>query len=205
MCSTILNLLLKIILRRNNLDNLLVDDFVKKLLRLALIFMSVLTGSAEAEDGFVTTPYFNWKALRLADAVKEIRGNGSRVIAVFTEPECGYCRKYEKTLAQVDNVTIYRFLIPLDARNTRASEIIWCAGNSNEVRLQQLHLAMQRRPTSSSTEKCSNPIAENIRFARKYDIYLTPTTIGADGRLVQGYLPLANLEQWLDGRGAFDK
>ncbi len=161
--------------------------------------------SAGADDGFATTPFFNWKALRLADAVKEIRGNGSRVIAVFTEPECGYCRKYEKTLAQVDNVTIYRFLIPLDARNARASETIWCAGDNNEVRLQQLHLAMQRRPTSSSTEKCSNPIAENIRFARKYDIYLTPTTIGADGRLVQGYLPLSNLEQWLDGRGAFEK
>ena len=158
-----------------------------------------------ADDGFSTTPIFNWKALRLADAVKEIRGDGSRVIAVFTEPECGYCRKYEKTLAQIDNITIYRFLIPLDTRNTRASETIWCAGGTNDVRLQQLHLAMQRRQSAISNDHCRNPIADNVRFARKHDIYLTPTTIGSDGRLVQGYLPLTNLEQWLAGRGAFEK
>lgn len=157
-----------------------------------------------ADDSF-DVPHFNWAALQISDAVKEVRGDGSRVLAVFTEPECGYCRKYEKTLAQIDNVTIYRFLMPLDPANTQRSVAIWCSGNSNQERLDALLTMMRDRSHPIGSVSCSNPIEANMRFARKHDIYLTPTTIGRDGRVIQGYLPLANLVRWLSGRGAFEK
>ncbi len=156
-----------------------------------------------AEDKGFDSLHFNWSALRLADAIKEVRGDGSRVIAVFTEPECGYCRKYEKTLAQVENVTIYRFLIPLDPNRSRASVAVWCAGDTDEQRLEALTATMQNRERNIASVRCANPVSANVRFAKQQDIYLTPTTIGADGRIVQGYLPLANLEKWLSGKGAF--
>lgn len=178
---------------------------MKKSLLWLTFFMGMQVNAIASDSSFSDIPYFNWKALRLADAVKEVRGDGSRKIAVFTEPECGYCRKYEKTLEKVDNVTIYRFLMPLDTKSMARSIELWCSGKTNTERLNHLLVAMHDRQVRFKTESCINPIADNMRFGKKYDIYLTPTTIGADGRLVQGYLPLANLERWLSGRGAFDK
>ena len=176
---------------------------MKKSLLWLTVVMGIQVNVFASDSSFSDIPYFNWKALRLADAVKEVRGDGSRTIAVFTEPECGYCRQYEKTLEKIDNVTIYRFLMPLDARNTRRSESVWCAGRTNDERLNALRLVMRDRAAQLQDTSCSNPVSENIRFGKKFDIYLTPTTIGSDGRLVQGYLPLANLERWLSGKGAF--
>lgn len=186
-------------------DHLCCETGVKKTLLWLTFIVGINAHCLASENSFADTPYFNWKALRLADAVKETRGDGSRVIAVFTEPECGYCRQYEKSLEKVDNITIYRFLMPLDQRNIKNSVAIWCSGSNNAERLQNLHRAMRERSRALDATVCNNPIAENIKFARQNDVYLTPTTIGADGRLVQGYLPLANLERWLSGRGAFDK
>lgn len=174
----------------------------KALISLVLVLLTAVNAIA-SDNSFSDTPYFNWKALRLADAIKETKGNGARVIAVFTAPECGYCRKYEKTLEKVDNVTIYRFLMPLDPASMKRSIDLWCSGHDNDERLHHLLKAMHDRTARYSAVSCANPIAENVRFGKKYDIYMTPTTIGADGRLVQGYLPLANLERWLSGRGAF--
>lgn len=178
---------------------------MKKILLVAAFFVGMQGYTFGSDNSLTDIPYFNWKALRLADAIKEIRGDGSRKIAVFTEPECGYCRKYEKSLEKIDNVTIYRFLMPLDNRNMARSEELWCSGKTNEDRLNNLRVAMHDRQVRFTSDSCSNPIAENMRFGKKYDIFLTPTTIGSDGRLVQGYLPLSNLERWLSGRGAFDK
>lgn len=178
---------------------------VKKRLLTALFFLNVSANVLAAPDPFADKSYFNWKALQLADAIKEVRGDGSRVFAVFTEPACGYCRKYEKTLDQLDNVTIYRFLVPLDSSNMSRSIDIWCSGDTNEIRLQKLRVEMRESASFFKNTKCKNPIEQNVRFARQYDIYMTPTTIGADGRLVQGYLPLSNIERWLSGKGAFDK
>ncbi|MFM7123176.1 MAG: DsbC family protein [Fluviibacter sp.] len=178
---------------------------MKKSLLWLTFFLGIHANAFASDNSLSDIPYFNWKALRLADAVKEIRGDGSRVLAVFTEPECGYCRKYEKSLEKVDNVTIYRFLMPLDPKNMARSIAIWCSGTTNQDRLKNLHVAMHDRSVVLPRDDCVNPIAENMKFAKKYDIYLTPTTIGSDGRLVQGYLPLVNLEKWLSGRGAFDK
>lgn len=170
---------------------------------MAMLSLQTVAFAGTADDKAFDSFHFNWTALRLADAIKEVRGDGSRVIAVFTEPECGYCRKYEQTLAQVENVTIYRFLIPLDLNRSRASVTIWCSGDSDKPRLEALVEAMRNRGHISGPHLCVNPIATNVRFARQQNIYLTPTTIGADGRIVQGYLPLINLEQWLSGKGAF--
>lgn len=187
----------------NNSPMIRHHSFFKSVLLFAALSLPAAAFSSAADDKAFDSLHFNWKALRLADAIKEVRGDGARVIAVFTEPECGYCRKYEKTLAQVDNVTIYRFLMPLDLNRSRASVTVWCAGDTDEQRLEALTVAMQNRGRIAGPDRCANPITANVRFAKQQNIYLTPTTIGADGRIVQGYLPLVNLEQWLSGKGAF--
>ena len=127
----------------NNSPMIRHHSFFKSVLLFAALSLPAAAFSSAADDKAFDSLHFNWKALRLADAIKEVRGDGARVIAVFTEPECGYCRKYEKTLAQVDNVTIYRFLMPLDPNRSRASVTVWCAGDTDEQRLEALTVAMQ--------------------------------------------------------------
>ena len=71
-----------------------------------------------------------WSDLPQAQAFKVVRGNGSRQIAVFSDPNCGYCKRLEKTLQQLDNVTIYNYLIPiLSADSALKSKQIWCAAD----------------------------------------------------------------------------
>jgi thiol:disulfide interchange protein DsbC len=75
-----------------------------------------------------------WSELPQAQAFKVIRGNGSRQIAVFSDPNCGYCKRLEKTLQQLDNVTIYNYLIPiLSADSSLKSKQIWCASDQQKV------------------------------------------------------------------------
>ena len=159
-------------------------------------------GASANEDAFDIS-YFNWKSLRLSDAIVETRGDGAKKIAVFTDPDCGYCRKYEKSLSQVDNVTIYRFLTPISEVSHRKSVQIWCSSADNAVRLENLRLVMQGARLALPDIRCANPVEANIRFARAQELYFTPSTANQDGRIAKGYLPLENLQRWLSGKSAF--
>lgn len=159
-------------------------------------------GASVKDDAF-DVPYFNWKSLHLSDAIVETRGEGNRKIAVFTDPDCGYCRKYEKSLAQIDNVTIYRFLIPLSSSSHRKSVRIWCSGQDNATRLENLKSVMNGERVVLPEADCVNPLQDNIRFARAQELYFTPSTVNQDGRIAKGYLPLENLQRWLSGKSAF--
>ena len=55
----------------------------------------------------------DFSILPLDDAVKQVRGNGKRVIATFEDPNCGYCKKLAKELNGLKDVTIYTFLMPI--------------------------------------------------------------------------------------------
>lgn len=181
-----------------------------KAIQIALLTSIQLLGGsvsygASMKDDVFDSSYFNWKSLQLSDAIVEVRGAGNRKIAVFTDPDCGYCRKYENSLAQVDNVTIYRFLTPITETSKRKSIQIWCSGPDNATRLDNLRAIMNgERTTQALPEKaCTNPIQANIRFAQAQDLYFTPSTANKDGRIAKGYLPLENLQRWLSGKPAF--
>lgn len=169
---------------------------------LQLCWVGSVCAAAPADAAF-DMPYFNWQSLQLSDAIMEIRGNGSRKIAVFTDPDCGYCRKYEQTLAQADNLTIYRFLTPISESGTRKSVQIWCSSADNRVRLQVLQAVMRGEPMALPKGDCPNPVQSNVRFAKSQDIYFTPSTVNRDGRIAKGYLPFENFQRWLSGKPAF--
>ena len=169
---------------------------------LTLLQLCSVCAAASADAPF-ESPHFNWQSLQLSDAIVEVRGNGARRIAVFTDPDCGYCRKYEQTLAQADNLTIYRFLTPISESGARKSVQIWCSSTSNRMRLQALQAAMRGEQIALSKSDCQSPIQSNVRFAKSQGIYFTPSTVNSDGRIAQGYLPLENLQRWLSGKAAF--
>lgn len=132
--------------------------------------------------------------LPLKDAFKIVRGNGKRKLAVFEDPNCGYCKVFEKDLRNVKDVTVYVFLYPiLGADSHTKSRDIWCAKNKAAV----WNAWMVDGVKPSSAECDTAPLQRNVAFGRKYNITGTPTLIFADGSRAPGALPAAQVEKML--------
>jgi thiol:disulfide interchange protein DsbC len=72
--------------------------------------------------------------LPLESALKMVKGDGKRVIAVFEDPNCGYCKRFRKTLAGMDNITVYTFLYNiLSEDSTVKSKNVWCSADRNKA------------------------------------------------------------------------
>jgi len=135
-----------------------------------------------------------WSELPQAQAFKVVRGNGSRQIAVFSDPNCGYCKRLEKTLQQLDNVTIYNYLIPiLSADSALKSKQIWCAADQQKV----WNDWMLNNLAPSGKSDCANPIDKNLTLAKNYGINGTPTIFFTDGSRFPGAVQLADIEKKL--------
>ena len=135
-----------------------------------------------------------WSELPQAQAFKVVRGNGSRQIAVFSDPNCGYCKRLEKTLQQLDNVTIYNYLIPiLSADSALKSKQIWCAADQQKV----WNDWMLNNLGPSGKSDCANPIDRNLTLAKNYGINGTPTIFFTDGSRFPGAVQLVDIEKKL--------
>jgi len=135
-----------------------------------------------------------WSELPQAQAFKVVRGNGSRQIAVFSDPNCGYCKRLEKTLQQLDNVTIYNYLIPiLSADSALKSKQIWCAADQQKV----WNDWMLNNLGPSGKSDCANPIDKNLTLAKNYGINGTPTIFFTDGSRFPGAVQLTDIEKKL--------
>ena len=128
--------------------------------------------------------------LPLADAIKTVRGNGQRKVAVFSDPNCIYCKQLEPELAGIDNVTVYTFLVPFQGETRPVA--IWCSADRERAWRQwmlQADASLQQ-PTAS----CEHPIARNLELARRLGVQGTPTLIWADGTRTDGYVGRQVLE-----------
>ena len=135
-----------------------------------------------------------WSDLPQAQAFKVVRGNGSRQIAVFSDPNCGYCKRLEKTLQQLDNVTIYNYLIPiLSADSALKSKQIWCAADQQKIWTDW----MLNNLGPSGKSDCANPIDKNMALAKNYGINGTPTIFFTDGSRFPGAVQLVDIEKKL--------
>ena len=133
--------------------------------------------------------------LPLERAIKQVRGDGKRVLATFEDPNCGYCKRLAKDLSKLDNVTIYTFLYPiLSEDSARKSRQIWCAAD----RAKAWNDWMIDGKAPAAKEDCdTSPIGKNQEFGRKLNISGTPTIFFADGERVPGAMPLPRIEQKL--------
>lgn len=133
--------------------------------------------------------------LPLKDAIVIKRGTGARKLAVFEDPNCGYCKRFEADLEKINHVTIYLFLYPiLGADSTEKSKAIWCS--ADKVRAWQDWMLMQVPPKSSG--KCNaDAISRNVAFGQKHRITGTPSIFLADGMRIPGAITAAQLEQLL--------
>jgi thiol:disulfide interchange protein DsbC len=121
-----------------------------------------------------------------------VRGNGSRQLAVFADPNCGYCKRLEKTFQQLDNVTVYTFLLPiLSADSMQKSKQIWCSSDATKAWTDWTI----NNTTPSGKGECNTPIDKNLAIAKSYGITGTPTIFFTDGARFPGAVQLSDIEK----------
>ena len=134
---------------------------------------------------------FNTLPLNLA--VKKVKGNGQRKMAYFTDPNCGFCRKLEKELSQVNDVTLYLFMYPIFQGSAEIVRNVHCA--KDPVKAWDALMLKGKAPATAS---CKTPTDQVMALAKKLRVNGTPNLIFADGTQVPGYLPAAELEKHLN-------
>jgi thiol:disulfide interchange protein DsbC len=138
-----------------------------------------------------------FEALPLDLAVKVQRGNGKRVLAMFTDPYCPACRQFERTLAQIDDITVYVFMYPvIRPQNADHSRAVWCSPDRAKAWLELAAAPQPKIPDAAPS--CANPVDKVIETGHKLGVNSTPTLILANGERVSGGLAAADLKDLLD-------
>jgi thiol:disulfide interchange protein DsbC len=136
----------------------------------------------------------DFSSLPLADAFTIVRGDGKRKLAVFEDPNCPYCKRFERDLQKVDNVTIYMFLYPiLGPDSIDKSHHIWCAKDRGKAWQQVMVENRPLAPASCDTA----PVERNVAFGHKHKITGTPTLLFTDGKRVPGAISAADVDKML--------
>ncbi|CAB3790640.1 putative thiol:disulfide interchange protein DsbC [Paraburkholderia caffeinitolerans] len=137
----------------------------------------------------------DFSKLPLENAVKVVKGNGKRQMAVFSDPNCPYCHQLESTLKSIDNVTVYTFLYPvLSEDSTTKSKSIWCS--ADRAKAWESWMIDRKAPTAAGT--CNTAaIDSNLKLGAKMNVTGTPTVILADGTRLPGAVSADRLESAL--------
>lgn len=137
-----------------------------------------------------------WDALPLKDAMVIKQGNGQRKLAVFVDPNCGYCKRFERDLQAVKDVTVYTFLYPiLGADSTAKSRDIWCSKDA--AKSWRGWMIDGATPAKVMGACDTAAIDRNVAFGRKHRVLGTPALFFEDGSRKPGALPGAEVERLL--------
>ena len=138
----------------------------------------------------------DFASLPLDSAVKIVRGNGSRKVAIFADPNCGYCKRFERDLIGISDITVYLFLYPILAPDSmQKSKAVWCAPDRGKAWIDYMVRDMSV-PVDTS---CSTPIEKVLEYGKSKRIQGTPTIFFEDGERVPGAMTIADFEKKLAG------
>ena len=136
-----------------------------------------------------------FEALPLESAIKIKRGNGSRRVAIFEDPNCGYCKRFERDLLGISDITVYVFLFPiLSPDSVEKSKAVWCSPDRGQAWLDM----MTKNTTPGADTKCdTSAIDKTLAFGRGKRVTGTPTIVFEDGDRVPGAMSIAQFEKKL--------
>jgi len=136
----------------------------------------------------------DWSALPLDKAIVSGDKHATLKLAVFTDPECPYCRKFELELAKLKGVKVYSFLFPLSFHKHAKdwATAIWCSKDQHKM---MTDIMINNADPKAGT--CKTPIDDIVALGKKLGITGTPTMIAGDGRLSAGGKGVAELKSWL--------
>ena len=138
----------------------------------------------------------SFDSLPLEDAFTVVRGNGKRKLAVFEDPNCGYCKRFERDMQKINDVTVYLFLMPiLGGDSPEKSRNIWCSKDKARA---WTDLMVGDKTVPRAMAACdSTALTRNVEFGRKHRITGTPTLVFTNGKRVPGALAAADVEKLL--------
>ncbi len=130
-----------------------------------------------------------------ANALKMVKGNGKREIAVFEDANCGYCKKLRNELEKLTNVTIYTYLIPILSQDSDTKmRGVWCAKDRNKSYDDWM---MRGVVPAAADERCNVPVEQNQSLAKNLRVTGTPAIFFSNGKRVPGYIDAGQIEQTL--------
>lgn len=129
-------------------------------------------------------------------AVKKVKGNGKRKLAYFSDPNCGFCKRLEKELSKVNDVTLYLFLYPIFQGSDELVRNVYCA--RNPARAWDELMLDGKAPANAS---CKTPTDKVLALGKKLRVNGTPNLIFGNGMQIPGYLPAEELEKRLGEAG----
>lgn len=131
--------------------------------------------------------------LPLDSALKMVKGNGKRVIAIFEDPNCGYCKRFRHTLKDMDNVTVYTFMYNILSEDSIAkSKNVWCSADRQKAWDDWM---LNNKAPAAAPENClANPHEKILALGRKLNITGTPTIFFTDGSRIPGAVDLKTVE-----------
>lgn len=138
-------------------------------------------------------------SLPLDFAIKQVKGNGKRKVAVFSDSDCPYCKKLVQNMASITDITVYTFLYPIPALHPNAidhSKRIWCA--SDRAKAWEEYWAKNVLPEARNCD--TSALDKTKTLGSKLGVEATPTLIFANGRLVPGAIPTDEIEKGLSSR-----
>jgi thiol:disulfide interchange protein DsbC len=172
------------------------DAKVSAILAGNLIDAQSMTSVTEARLQKLNTIKF--ADLPLQQAIKQVRGNGKRILVSFEDPNCSYCKRLAKDLAKLDNVTLYTFLYPILSEDSiQKSRLIWCAPDKAKAWNDWM---LSGKMPGGKDDCDTTAIINNQELGQKLHVTGTPTLFFADGERFPGAVPLAKIEAKLNAQ-----
>lgn len=160
------------------------------------VMVETRTRSNLTEERLSKLSAIDVSSLPLKDAMAFKQGNGSRKLVVFADPNCGYCKRFERDLLKVKDVTVYTFLYPiLGADSADKSRSIWCAKDSSKVWRDWMIDGVA--PTKPGADCDASALQRNVELGRKHRVNGTPALVFEDGKRVPGAMAVEAVEKQL--------
>lgn len=138
---------------------------------------------------------FEFDKLPMKDAIVWKNGTGARKLVVFSDPNCGYCKRLEVDLQKLKNVTVYTFLIPvLGADSSEKSKNIWCSKDQAKAWLGWM---LEGKAPVRNMGACETPLDRNLALSRKHRVNGTPALVFSDNTRVSGAIGADEIEKRL--------
>ena len=127
-----------------------------------------------------------------------MRGNGKLKIAVFSDPDCPFCKRLEHEFEKMTDITIYNFMMPIPSLHpdaARKAELIWCQKDHTKVWTEWMR---KGKLPENGKAGCSNPVAETTSLGEQLGFTGTPTLVFPNGRVQSGYSPMPMLKEIIE-------
>ncbi|OSI24688.1 DsbC family protein [Neisseria dumasiana] len=168
------------------------DDKAKYILQGSLLDVEKRRDLTEERMADLSTVDF--ASLPLDKAIKEVRGKGTLKVAVFSDPDCPFCKRLEREFTKMNDITIYSFMMPLASLHpdaARKAEQIWCQPN----RTAAWTAWMREGKMPPQVKVCDNPVEETTSLGEQLGFHGTPAIVFPNGKTQNGYSPMPQLEQ----------